>query len=45
MVQLRERSSGILAKGETRRGERCFASVALEESHPDVLLKRSYLKA
>jgi DNA-binding transcriptional LysR family regulator len=25
--------SGIIAKGETSRGERCFASVPLEESH------------
>jgi hypothetical protein len=42
---LRERSSGIIAKDETSRSERCFASVALEESHADRLLKSAYLKA
>jgi hypothetical protein len=42
---LRERCSSIVAKGETSRGERCFASVPLEESRADLLLKSSYLKA
>jgi hypothetical protein len=42
---LRQRRSGIIAKSQASRGERCFAPVPLEESNADLLLKSSYLKA
>src|SRR5713101_1236478 len=45
LIQLRQRCSRIIAKGDTRRSQRCFASVPLEESDADLLLKGSYLKA
>jgi hypothetical protein len=42
---LRNSCSGIIAKGETSRRERCFAPVPLEESDADLFFKSSYLKA